>query len=129
MLWMCDWICKNWSKLHKKWNPFYCWALKLNSCTNQKCRHMAIDGQVCFHRRPFTIPCRPPRYTTGSLGPMNGINKDVSGTRLLLMTVSIYPVDWVCFCQLLKIQYCCLCPNERYKYVCMYVSIYIYICN
>ena len=30
----CDRICKNWSKSHRNWNPFYCWTLKLNSCTN-----------------------------------------------------------------------------------------------
>ena len=40
---------------------------------------MDIDGQVCFYRRPFSIPFRPLRFTTGSLGPVNGINKDVSG--------------------------------------------------
>ena len=33
---ICDWICKNRSKSHRNWNPFYCWTLKLNSCTNQK---------------------------------------------------------------------------------------------
>ena len=41
---------------------------------------MAIDGQVCFHRRPFAIPVRSLKCTTGSLGPANGINKDMSGT-------------------------------------------------
>ena len=54
---------------------------------------MDIDGQVCFHRRPFAIPVRPLRCTTGPLGPVNGINKDVSGTRLLPTTLSTYPMD------------------------------------
>ena len=71
---------------------------------------MDIDGQVCFHRQPFATPVRPLRCTTGSLGPVNGINKDVSSTRLLPTTVSTYPVNWICFCHLLKTQYCCLCP-------------------
>ena len=64
---ICDRICKNRSKSHKNWNPFYCWTLKLNSCTNQKpLRHgyIYIDGQVCFHRRPFASPVRPLRCTT-----------------------------------------------------------------
>ena len=72
--------------------------------------HMDIDGQVCFHRRPFASPVRPSRCTTGPLGPVNGINKDVSGTILLPTTVSTYPMDWVCFCHLLNTQHCCLCP-------------------
>ena len=76
--------------------------------------HMAIYGQVCFHRWPFVIPVRSTRCTTDSLGPVNDINKDMSGTRLLPTTVSTYPVDWVCFCHLLKTQHCCLCPSGRY---------------
>ena len=56
---------------------------------------MAIDGQVCFQRQPFaaSVPFKPPRCTTGSLGPVNGINKDVSGARLLPMTALTYPAD------------------------------------
>ena len=57
--------------------------------------HMAIDGQICFHRSrwPFVIPIRSTRCTTGSLGPVNDINKDMSGTRLLPTTVLTYPVN------------------------------------
>ena len=54
---------------------------------------MAMDDQVCFHRQPFAIPVKPPRCTMGSMGPVNGINKDVSGARLLPMTVLSYPMD------------------------------------
>ena len=61
--------------------------------TLRSTKHMAIDGQVCFHIQPFAIPIKPPRCTTGSLGPVNHINKDVSGARLLPMTVLTYPVD------------------------------------
>ena len=63
----------------------------------------------------FCWPCQPWRYTTGSMEPVIGINKDVSGAWLLPMTISTYPVDWVCFCHLLKTQHCCLCPNGRYN--------------
>ena len=54
---------------------------------------MDIDGQVRFHRWPFAIPVRPLMCTTGPLEPVNGINKDMSGTRLLPTTVSTYPMD------------------------------------
>ena len=37
---------------------------------------------------------------------MNGINKDVSGARLLPTTVSAYPVDSVSFCHLLNHEKC-----------------------
>ena len=49
---------------------------------------MTIDGQVYFHNWLFVDPVKPPRCTTGSVGLVNGINKDVSGTSLLPMTVS-----------------------------------------
>ena len=52
-------------------------------------KHMAIDGHSCFHRRPFAIPVKPPRCTTGYLGAVNVINKDVSGTRLLPTTTDL----------------------------------------
>ena len=76
---------------------------------------MAIPGQVRFHRQLFTNPVKLPWCTTESLGPVIGINKDVSGARLLPTTVSTYPEDWVCFCHVLKTRYCCLCPNRRHN--------------
>ena len=77
---------------------------------------MAIDDQVCFNRWLFADPVKPRKYTTGSVGAVNGINmKDVSGARLLLKTIMTYFVDLVCFRHLPKTQHCCLCPNERYK--------------
>ena len=56
-------------------------------------KHMAVDAQVCFHRWPFAVPVRPPRCITVSLQPVNGINKDVSGARLLSTTILTYPID------------------------------------
>ena len=74
---------------------------------------MAKDGQVCFHRRLFADPVKPQRCTTEPVRPLDGINKDVGGAKLLLMTTSVYPVDCTCICLLLKTQHHCLCPNGR----------------
>ena len=41
----------------------------------------------------FANPVKPQKCTTGSMEPVNGINKDVSNTRLLPMTISTYPMD------------------------------------
>ena len=43
-------------------------------------------GRVCFHRRPFANPVKPQRCTTEPVNPLDGIIKDVSGAKLLLMT-------------------------------------------
>ena len=90
-------------------------SLNIKLCLLRNTIHMAIDGQVCFHRWSFAVPVEPTRCTTGSLGPVSGINKDVSGVRLLPMTVSTYRMDWVCFCHLLNTQQCCLYLDGRYN--------------
>ena len=54
---------------------------------------MPLDGQVCFHRWLCADHVKIPRYTTEPDRPVNGINKDVSGAKLLPTTVSVYPVD------------------------------------
>ena len=74
---------------------------------------MAKDGQVCFHRRVFANHVKPQRCTTEPVRPLDGINKNVGGAKLLLMTTSVYPVDCSCFCPLLKKQHHCLCPDRR----------------
>ena len=89
------------------------WTYTLALPKNTK--HIAIDGQVCFHWRLIADPIKPPWCNTGSVGPVNGINKDVTGARLLSTTVSTCPVDWVPFCHLLKTQYCRLCPYRRFN--------------
>ena len=43
---------------------------------------------------------------------VNGINKDVCGAKLQLMTMSAYPVDCDCLCHLLDTQYFCVCLND-----------------
>ena len=74
---------------------------------------MAKDGQVCFHRRLSADPVKPQRCTTEPVRPLDGINKDVGGAKLLLTTTSVYPVDCTCICPLMKTQHHCLCPNGR----------------
>ena len=74
---------------------------------------MAKDGQVCFHRRLFADPVKPQRCTTEPVRPLDGINKDVGGAKLLLTTTFAYPVDCACIWPLLKTQHHCLCPNGR----------------
>ena len=54
---------------------------------------MVTNGQVCFHRWHFAGPVKPLRCTTGSVEPVNGINKVVSDAGLLPMTISTYPGD------------------------------------
>ena len=47
--------------------------------------------------------------------PVDSINKDVCGAKLLLTIVSAYPMDFVCFCDLSKTQHCCLSSNRKYN--------------
>ena len=61
----------------------------------------------------FADPVKPQRCTTEPVRPLDGINKDVGGAKLLLTTTSVYPVDCTCICLLLKTQQHCLCPNGR----------------
>ena len=105
-----DWIFKKCPKLLIA--DHYTYTLVLPRNTKQ---NMAIDGQVCFHRWLFANPVKPPRRATGSMDPVNDINKDVSDARLQPTTVLSYPVDRICFCHLLKTQHCCLYPNGRYN--------------
>ena len=73
---------------------------------------MAKDGQVCFHRGLFADPVKPQRCTTEPVRPLDGINKDVGGAKLLQTPTFVYPVDCTCICPLLKTQHHCqLCPN------------------
>ena len=76
---------------------------------------MAKDGQVCLHRRLFADPAKPQRCTTEPVRPLDGLNKDVGGAKLLLTTTSVYPVDCACICPLLKTQHHCLYPNGRFN--------------
>ena len=89
--------------------PTYTLALPKNT------KHIAIDGQVCFHWRLIADPVKPPWCNTGSVGPVSGTNMHVTGARLLSTTVLTCPVDWVPFCHSLKTQHCCRCPYGRFN--------------
>ena len=54
----------------------------------------AIDDQVCFHWRLIADPVKLPWCNTGSVGPVNGTNKDVTGVRLLPTTVFLSVTYW-----------------------------------
>ena len=106
---ICDWIYENQSKLHKKWNPFYCLTLKLR--TLQTYQAHGKRWPSLFTQKDFADLVKPQRCTTESVRPLNSINKDVGGAKLLLMTTSVYHVVCACICPLAKTQHHCLCPN------------------
>ena len=87
----------------------YTLALPRNTYTE----HMAIDGQVCFHRWLIADPVKTPRYITGSVGHVN--------SQTASNTVLIYPVDWVSFCHFLKTQHYCLCSNQMEGITCLWL--------
>ena len=91
---LCVWICNNCPKLHKNWNPIYCWtpwtytlALPRNTKHMHGFRWPSLLSQMAFAN-----PVKPQRCITGSLELVNSINKDMCGARLLSMTVSAYLV-------------------------------------
>ena len=74
---------------------------------------MAVDGQVCFHRRPFADPVKPSWCITGHVGSLGSINQILLSAKLLPMAVSIYPVVCVHPCHLLRAQHYCLWSNGK----------------
>ena len=54
---------------------------------NTKCAEVTVFAEEVTYVE-YILRC-----TTGFLEPVNGFNKDVSGTGLLPMTVSTYPMD------------------------------------
>ena len=75
--------------------------------------YMAIDIQGCFHRQLFANPVKLHWCITGPVQPLGSTNQSSWGTRLLPMSVSTYPVDYVHLCHLLSTQHNCLCPNGK----------------
>ena len=51
-------------------------------------------AKSAFTEGIFANPVKPQRCITEPVGPLDGINKDVSGTKLLLMVNSVY-VLWI----------------------------------
>ena len=105
-------------KLHKNWNPFDRLILELHTLLHYPkiaSVWLAIDGHVFFHSWLFADPVKPWKCTTGTVEPVSGINKDMSGAKLLLTTISTYSVNCVRFCHLMKTQHCCLCTIARHN--------------
>ena len=69
----------------------------------RRTKHIAKDGG------PFTDPVKQQRCTTEPVGPLDGINKDVCGTKL--HPVLAYPMDCDRWCHLLGTHHCCMSPN------------------
>ena len=74
---------------------------------------LAIDSQVCFHRRLFANRVKPNWCITGPTGPLGSTNQNWLYAKLLPMVVSIYPVVCVHPCRLPGTQHYCLCSNGR----------------
>ena len=102
-------FAKNYPELHIQFIPQH---KSYTPALSRHTKHMAIDGQVCFHRWLFSDLVKPGRCTTAPVESVNGINKDMCGAKLLPMIISAYPVDCVCFYHLLMTQHSCLCPGH-----------------
>ena len=73
--------------------------------------YVAIDSQVCFHRCLFANPVKLHCCITEPVRPLGSTNQNWWDAKLLLMAVSIYPVDYTHLCYLLRTQHHCLYPN------------------
>ena len=109
--------------LEKLWSPQYTIIVEEQNSTWQQMGSLVDGYSVAMwagpsHRRLFADPVKIRKCTTGSMEPVNGINKDVSDAWLLPMANLTYPIDWVCFCDLPAEDTtlnCHLCPNGRYN--------------
>ena len=74
--------------------------------------YVAIDGQVCFHKRLFVDAVKPHWCITGPVEPLGSTNKNWWDAKLVPVSISIYPVDCIQLRNLLKTQHNCLCLNS-----------------
>ena len=72
--------------------------------------YLAIDGQVCFYRRPFANAVKPRRCMSCNM-VLGRVNRTAWGTKLLLTAVWASLVDFTSSRPLLKVQRCSLGPN------------------
>ena len=77
-----------------------------------------MDIQVWFHRWLFANPVKLRWCITGPVEPLGNDNQNWWGAKLLPMSFSMYPVDCVHLCHLLRTQYHYLCPNCRENPIC-----------
>ena len=78
-----------------------CWVLNLHSCTTQKHQAHVYSSQVCFHRWLFANPIKPPKCTTGSVGPVKWHEKGyewcqipANDCRSILWIEPVSVTDW-----------------------------------
>ena len=79
----------------------------INDSLSRSINYVALDGQVCFHRRLFADPIKPCWCIT--VGPLGSTNQSWLCARLLPVAVLIYPVVCVHSCRLLR--HHCLWPD------------------
>ena len=102
---ICNWISKSVLNCSRTEIQFIAEQLYLRFCATYKLQTHGYIWPSLLSLMAFFEP----------MEPVNGINKDVGSVILLWATVLAYPVDWDCFCHLLKIQHCCFCPTGRYN--------------
>ena len=80
---ICDWICKTALNHTRTKIQFIAEHSTYTLAQPRNTKHMAIDGQVSFHRWLYAKPFKSLKCTTGPVERVNGFNKDVSGITLL----------------------------------------------
>ena len=98
----------------EKWNLIYSLTLMLYSSTVYTLQTYGYRWLSLVSQMAFCWFCLTKMVYYRACEPMNSINKNICGAKLLPTTISAYPMDCVCFCHLLKTQHCCLCSNARY---------------
>ena len=74
---------------------------------------VAIDNQVCFHRRLFSNSVKPGWCIAGPVEQLGSTNQNQCGVKLLPKFVWAYPLDCVHLCHLPRAWHHYLCPNGR----------------
>ena len=106
--------------------------LKSNLLLNIKPTYTLVlprNTKVCFHRWLFANPIKPLRYTTGFVEPVNGFNKDVSGARLLPMTVLTYLVVKLIILEIPNVQWTLFITHSRLLFYFMFCTRSICFCT
>ena len=96
----------------------------LMHCPETPSTYMTIDNYVCFHRWHFADPVKPLWCITGLVEPLESTDENWWGTKLLPISVLIYPVDCNCVATslspILRTQHHCLYTNDRK--ICLWLS-------
>ena len=74
------------------------------------CKHLSLDGQVCFYRRLFPEVVKPRGYISWPVWPLRG-NKTAWSAKLILTADLAYLVSCASLGHLLMAHHCHLCLN------------------